>query len=193
MADETVSWNLFNPVMLWADMGLRALEMSVASTQTMGDSLDRVARASAGADVEVIGGEPASVASAPGPAAAAGSGLALATQVQRSAFELLTQNWVQCMSTLGTIASLAAAGGSSAPASTRKVALDSVRWGLQSAATSGPPALQAWSGGPSNQQSATSREGQAQTRTKEHAAASAKPARRRSTGAAKRKPRGRSA
>lgn len=177
MANETTSSNLFNPMMLWADMGLRALEMSVSSTQNMGDSLDRVARAGASAEVtdSIVSDPPTGEESA----RAASSGLALATSMQRSTYELMTQNWLQWMSALGSVASLAAGG---------KGAGEALRWGLQPAggltATPAQP-------GSSTRPQGGSRESHAETASKEHALASAGPQRRRSTGRAKRKPRAR--
>ena len=42
MAKENIETpNLFNPMMLWTDMGRRALEMTLSSSQNIGDGIDR--------------------------------------------------------------------------------------------------------------------------------------------------------
>lgn len=114
MADEfnpSNSSNLFNPVMLWTDLGMRALEMTLSSSQNIGDGLDRLARAGAGAQVM----EPAELAvTAAGqePPAEASPALALTTTMQRAAFEMMTQSWQQWMNMVGTLASIGAGAGS---------------------------------------------------------------------------------
>ena len=105
MATNLDSPNLFNPLMIWADMGLRALEMTLSSSQNLGDRLDRLTRATANAEVQ----ETAHLASAGGTdrsGLASNPGLALATQMQRAGLELMTQAWQQWMSTLGTLTAL---------------------------------------------------------------------------------------
>ena len=45
MAKENIETpNLFNPMMLWTDMGRRALEMTLSSSQNIGDGIDRLSR-----------------------------------------------------------------------------------------------------------------------------------------------------
>lgn len=165
---------LINPLQLWTDLGLRALESSVASTQKMGDTLDRMTRASASADFKDAAQPSASRAdleldSAPG--SAPGSAIALVGQLHRSAFEAMQQGWLQWMSKLGTLASVTAGSGS-LPAT-----------GDQ------PPALQPPTARPARRQSGNDTEGRAESRAAEHAHAAADAPRRTRRTAAKRPPR----
>jgi hypothetical protein len=47
MADERSTSNLFNPWLAWADLSLRAAEMTTVWFQTVNDTFDRIARARA--------------------------------------------------------------------------------------------------------------------------------------------------
>ena len=91
MAIENIETpNLFNPMMLWTDMGRRALEMTVSSSQNIGDS-----------NRETNSQEPP-------PALPVFPDLNLFLQMQRFTTELMTQGWQQWMNTLGSLASLGA-------------------------------------------------------------------------------------
>ena len=99
--------NLFNPMTFWTDVGLRALETALSSTQNISDGVDRLARAGASAEapdpVPAIRGAPSDSADSP-----ADFGLGLAMHMQRTTIDLLSQAWQQWISTVGTLASLGA-------------------------------------------------------------------------------------
>ncbi|MDQ6880706.1 MAG: hypothetical protein M3150_01250 [Pseudomonadota bacterium] len=127
--------DLVNPLQLWTDLGLRALESTVTTTQKMGDTLDRMARAKASADLTDTAqpSEPPAT-SAPDSAAGSptGSTIALVGQIHRSAFDAMQQGWLQWMSTLGNLASVSAGGASPVsaagdPATSQQQAARSVR------------------------------------------------------------------
>jgi hypothetical protein len=110
MAKENIETpNLFNPMMLWTDMGMRALEMTLSSSQNISEGIDRLSRAGASpeaseavvAPIDTIGQEPA-------PTLPAFPDLNLFWQMQRTTIELMTQGWQQWMYALGTLAPLGA-------------------------------------------------------------------------------------
>jgi hypothetical protein len=103
--------DLFNPVTLWTDLGLRALEMTLSSSQDMSDNIDRLTRAGASPQTTELVQAGGRTGRGDGSADAAGTGLALAAQLQRSTFELLTTAWRQWMNTLGTLASFGSGRG----------------------------------------------------------------------------------
>jgi hypothetical protein len=70
MANQPDSPKLFNPFALWADLGMRATDAAVSSTQNMTEGTDRVTRA--------------------------------------GAWDLMTENWVRWMSTVGNLMSASA-------------------------------------------------------------------------------------
>lgn len=76
---------MLNPLLLpWTDFGLRALESIVSSSQTMGEQVDRAARATASE-----------------PAADGGAATLLAlSRLQWMAFEWMTQSWQQWFNTM---------------------------------------------------------------------------------------------
>lgn len=188
MADNLNPSSLFNPTMLWADLGLRALDMSWSSIQNISDGVDRMTRAVAGA--EPTQDEAASFTIREKPTSGVGSGLTLAAGMQRSAFDLMTRSWLQWMSTLGTVASLAAGRGFGENAVSHNLSLDGVRRGLQPHGAE-TPAAQVQSAGSSRQPGGSSREGHTESGSLEHGAASSGPKRRRSSARAKSKPRSR--
>ena len=85
MAKENIETpNLFNPMMLWTDIGRRALEMTLSSSQNIGDGIDR----------ETASQEPLSALPVfPNPN--------LFWQMQRATIELMTQGWQQWMNAIG--------------------------------------------------------------------------------------------
>jgi hypothetical protein len=110
MAKENIETpNLFNPMMLWTEMGRRALEMTLPSSQNIGDGIDWLSRANASpeasetavASLETISQEPA-------PGLPVFPDLNLFWQMQRTTIELMTQGWQQWMYALGTLAPLGA-------------------------------------------------------------------------------------
>jgi hypothetical protein len=177
MASNPDPSNLWNPVALWTDFGLRALDMTVNSTQSISESVDRFTRA--GASVEASEAAASSAAVPRRAASAASSGVALAADLQRSAFDLVMRGWVQSMSILGEVASFTA--GLVSPGFTRPLeamgrTLLPVGWGET-------PATRTRSGSSSRQQSGQRRESHAESESIHHAFASAEPKRGRSTGA----------
>jgi hypothetical protein len=94
MAKENIETpNLFNPMMLWTDMGRRALEMTLSSSQNIGDG-----------NRETISQEP------PPPALPVFPDLNLFWQMQRASIELMTQGWQQWMNAIGMFGLLGAGG-----------------------------------------------------------------------------------
>lgn len=159
---------------LWTDLGLRALESTVSTTQKMGDTLDRMTRANAGADLTDTA-QPSASAETSGPDSAAGSPagstIALVGQLHRSAFDAMQQGWLQWMSTLGSLASVSA--GSASPLSAAG----------DSAALQPQPARSV------RQQSGNESESRAESRSVEHAHAAGETPKRARRAAAKRAPR----
>lgn len=98
--------NLFNPMMLWTDLGMRALEMTVSSTQNIGEGLDRLTRAGATPQDSPVAAESSVARAADTPAMAASPGLALVAQMQRTTFDLMTQAWRQWMNTFSMLATM---------------------------------------------------------------------------------------
>lgn len=184
MAAEPTRPDLFNPMLLWADLGLRALESSVSSTQKIGDTVERMARAGAGPKDDGQSSATPSPGSASG--SAAGSAMALVGQMHRSAFDVMQQGWLQWMSTLGTFASLTAGRGfSQAGSSENKAAQGASGFGLSSTAAADAPAVQSRSATLARAESGNSsrHESRAESRPTEHAHAAGTPKRRRGTGA----------
>jgi len=107
--DQPDSPNLFNPFALWADLGMRAAEMAVASTQNIAEGTDRVTRAAAGTEAEEI------VDASSSPDSTAGGwpapGLGGFADMQRLAWDLMAQNWLRWVSTAGNLMSASAGEG----------------------------------------------------------------------------------
>jgi hypothetical protein len=102
MAKEIETPNLFNPMMFWTDLGMRAVEMTLSSSQNIGEGIDRVSRANASeAPIETIRRELA-------PVLPAFPDLDLFWQMPRFPPELMIQGWQQWMNTFGPLASLGA-------------------------------------------------------------------------------------
>jgi hypothetical protein len=179
MANHPDPSNLWNPVALWTDIGLRALDMTVNSTQSISESVDRFTRA--GASVEASEAAASSAAVPRRAASAASSGAALAADLQRSGFDFMMRGWVQLMSTLGDAVSFGA--GLVSPSLTRgNFPLEAMRRTLLPVGWTEEPVTQTRSGSTSRQKSGKRREANADSESMEHALASAEPKRRRSTG-----------
>ncbi|NPC56580.1 hypothetical protein [Caenimonas soli] len=108
MAKDLDIPNSFNPVMLWTDLGMRTLEMTLSSSQNISDGLDRLARAGASPEASEVAVAPSIAVSQAPVAATPGLGLNLAAQMQRTTFDLMTQGWLQWMDTVGALVSLGA-------------------------------------------------------------------------------------
>lgn len=109
MTNETETPNLFNPFVLWADLGMRAAEMAVASTQNITEGADRVTRAVAGTEAgEIVDATSSSDWPASAWPAAGWEGIA---SMQRLAWDLMAQNWMRWMSTAGNLVSASAGEG----------------------------------------------------------------------------------
>ena len=174
MAYDFNASDFFNP-MIWTDLGLRALDMTVSSTQNVGERVDRLTRA---------GLEPAeNAASAPTDLASetvsvTSNGVALAADLQRTTFDMLTQAWVQWMSTLGRMASLGTELASGQGSNAANIPPDPMRMILFPTLLAGTAVAPARKGGSSRQQGGGQRAALA-GRSMEHAVAAAEPKRRR--------------
>jgi hypothetical protein len=183
MANNFDPSSLWSPVALWTDLSLRALDMTMSSSQSLTEGVDRFARA--GASVEVTEGEASTAAVSDRSAAVTSSGLALAVDLQRSVFDQMMRGWVQWMSTLGDFASLGA--GLVLPSLGRQnPALELTRKVLLAAGES--PATQARKGSSWRQPSGSRRASRSESESMEHAFASAEPKRRRSSGTSRSRP-----
>jgi hypothetical protein len=126
---------LFNPMMLWADMSMRALESTLGSTQEIGDGVDRLIRADASPAANELDEAPAI---ADVPILTANPGLALAMQLQRSSFEMLAQGWRQWFQNVGTLASLGAGSTFGEAVARQNPRLNAMHEVLQTAGTEEP-------------------------------------------------------
>jgi hypothetical protein len=181
MAYDRSTLNLFNPFLAWADLGMRAAEMTVASSQNIGDAVDRITRAGASVDAPQAGAPIDSLPRAP--RAALPATLSQLGDLQRTLFELATQGWVRWMSGLGTLASLPAGVRMARSVAGQDNPLEAVRSSLRPAGWGEKPATERRVGSltyPSQR-----RHGDA-TRDMQHALASGEAKPRRKT-AAKRK------
>ena len=172
MAKDLNPPNLFNPLMLWTDLGMRALEMTLSSSQNIGEGLDRLTRAGGEASEEAA---TAVATRGQSGALAATPGLALAAQMQRTTFDLMTQAWQQWMNTLGALASFGA-GRSIRETARENPLLNAMQEGFQFASTAGEAASTQARSSSSRQQGGRQRERQADEM--EHAFSAAEPKRR---------------
>jgi hypothetical protein len=109
MAKDIETPNLFNPMMLWTDMGMRALEMTLSSSQNISEGIDRLSRAGASPEAsEAVVAPIDTISQEPAPTLPAFPDLNLFWQMQRTTIELMTQGWQQWMYALGTLAPLGA-------------------------------------------------------------------------------------
>lgn len=179
MAMNLDASRLLNPMLLWTDVGLRALEMTVNSTQNVSEGVDRIARASASVQASEAAAPDASVAQ--WAASTVPSATALATDLQRSALDMVLRGWVQFMGTLGSLASMGAdmAGKGFARGN---APLQAMRSSLMLPASFGAAATQGGqSGNRTRRQGETRRESEVEHGAMEHALAATEPKRRRST------------
>ncbi len=108
MAKEPAPPAFVNPYLLWTDLGMRALDTALSSSQKLGEGVDRLARAAASTGPDALApADPGRENTAFDP----GAGLALAAQMQRIGIQLMAQAWQQWLNTMGTLASLGAGRG----------------------------------------------------------------------------------
>jgi hypothetical protein len=190
MANDLNQSLFFNPMALWTDLGMRALDTTVSTTQEISDRVDRVTRAAANAQVP----EPAVSISAVSDrsASAVSSGLEMAANLQRSTFDLMTRGWLQWISALGNLASLAVDLGPGRSSSRRNLALDATRAALLpfgGLPFGGAESLGAQAESKSSSHRQSGRREAREIGSMEHAHAAAEPKRRRTTARAKPKAR----
>jgi hypothetical protein len=95
MATNPDSPRFLNPMMLWTDASMRALEATLSSSQNIGEDVDRLARTAANAPAA----EMANVApQSPSGPAFASAATRLFADLQRSTVDLMTQGWLQWLS-----------------------------------------------------------------------------------------------
>jgi hypothetical protein len=99
MAKENIETpNLFNPMILWTDLGMRAWETTLSSSQNISDGVDRLSRANASPEASETAVAPIeTISEEPAPAWPAFPDLSLFWQMQRFTMELMTQGWQQWM------------------------------------------------------------------------------------------------
>jgi hypothetical protein len=182
MAYELNASNLLNPMMVWSDLGMRALDMTLSSSQNITESVDRLTRASVEPVQDVVSTSMVSHQTDHDMPSA----VALTTDLQRSTFDMMMQGWLQWMSTIGTFASIAAGLASNQNLKRQNDALGTMRKSLLPFTGAATAATR--SGSSSRQQSGR-REARAESGSTEHAFASGEPKRRRSSGRSKSKSR----
>jgi hypothetical protein len=129
--------NLFNPMMLWTDLGMRALEMTVSSSQNITEGLDRLTRATATPEDSPVSPEASSARANRRHPVTASSGLAFSAEMQRATFDLMTQAWQQWMKTVGMLVSM----GAGEAVSRQVPLLKTMQEGLEAAASAGGRAI----------------------------------------------------
>jgi hypothetical protein len=183
MTDRS-NFNLFNPILAWFDWGLRAAEISVASSQNINDAVDRITRAGASVESDETGATRFVAWDAP--VARVPATLGRVGDFHRRVFDLTTETWVRWMSALGTVASLPAGVGLARTVARRDNPLEAVRTSLRPSGWGEKPATQR-NVGSLTYPSQRRRDG---TLDMQHALADEGKARRKATAKHKRAPRG---
>jgi hypothetical protein len=129
MTNQPDAGGVFNPFLLWTDLGMRAAEMTVASLQNLTEGADRLTRAGASAEVEETddtnprsGGRASPLLSAD-PRAMVG--------MQRLMWDLMTQNWLNWTSAVSKFMSAGAGVGLARKLAGQQNPLQAVRDSLQ--------------------------------------------------------------
>ena len=138
MANESNSPDRLNPLWWWTDLGLRAAEMTMASSQNMGDAADRLVRAGASVDSQQLLATPSTlrpVRDSNVPAVSGDFG-----SFQRTIFDLMTESWVRWVSSLGAVASVGAGIGLARKVTHQDNPLETVRTSLRPAGWGEKPA-----------------------------------------------------
>jgi hypothetical protein len=183
MTDRS-NFNLFNPILAWFDWGLRAAEISVASSQNINDAVDRITRAGASVESDETGATRFVAWDAP--VARVPATLGRVGDFHRRVFDLTTETWVRWMSALGPVASLPAGVGLARTVARRDNPLEAVRTSLRPSGWGEKPATQR-NVGSLTYPSQRRRDG---TLDMQHALADEGKARRKATAKHKRAPRG---
>jgi hypothetical protein len=184
MTNDRSTSPLFSPLFAWFDLGMRAAEMTVASSQNINDAVDRIARAGASVQSDETGAT--SFVAWDAPVARVPATLGRVGDFHRRIFELTTESWVRWMSALGTVASLPAGVGLARTVARRDNPLEAVRTSLRPSTWGEKPATERHVGSltyPSQQRRRDS------TLDMQHALADEGKARRKTTAKHKRAPR----
>jgi hypothetical protein len=163
MTNPNLFPNLFRPFQLWTDLGMRAAEMTLGSTQNFTEGADRLTRAVAGSDAV----DNASAAMALQPASVDGI-----EGMQRMAFEAMTQAWSQWISMFGSLLAAGAGIGVANKVGGLDNPLKAVRDSLRPATWGEKPATRAQRGALTY---ATQRRARSSTEDAQHALASNHP------------------
>lgn len=105
MPRPSSSFALFDPFLLWADVGMKTAEMLYSSGQVIGKRVDRMARAGHQPNARdrrefrLMGTEKVK--------AAAESGLAVAARMQSANYQLMARAWQQGFANIAAMTSLA--------------------------------------------------------------------------------------
>lgn len=191
MSKDLDSPNLFNPMMFWTDLSMRALEMTLSSTQNISDGVDRLARASASPEAtEILTSSSSSGRAAANEAVTAATppALAFAAQMQRTTFDLLTQGWQNWMNTVSALISLGAGRSFGETVARQNPLLNAMRESIQSGHEAQKAITRAAS---SSLQQSGRRERHADATEHGHAAAEPKRRSRGSSGSSRAKPKAR--
>jgi len=140
MTNDRSASSLFSPILAWFDLGMRAAEMTVASSQNINDAVDRITRA--GASVESDENGTISTVAWDAPAARVPATLGSVGDFHRRVFEFTTETWVRWMSALGTVAALPAGIGLARTVAKRANPLEAVRTSLRPSAWGEKPAAE---------------------------------------------------
>jgi hypothetical protein len=160
---------------------MRALDMTLSSSQNITESVDRLTRASVEPVQDVVSSTVSRQTDHDMPSA-----VALTTDLQRSTFDMMIKSWLQWMSTIGTFASIASGLGQNRNPKRQNDPLTAMRDSLLPFTGAATAATR--SGSSSRQQSGR-REARSESGSTEHAFASGEPKRRRTTGRSKSKSR----
>ena len=131
MTNEPANSNLLNPFLLWTDLGMRAAEAAVASTQNMTDGADRLTRAAASAEAADATDEDSDTGEISSTWASASlNGMA---DMQRMMWDLTTRSWMQWMSMAGNMMSAGAGVGLARKVAHQRNPLEVVRDNMEHA------------------------------------------------------------
>lgn len=137
MTNEPDARDLFNPFMLWTDLGMRAAEVAVASTQNMTEGADRLTRAAASAEAAEADDDASSDGDNTNTWASASlGGMA---DMQRVMWDLTTRSWMQWMSMAGNLMSAGAGVGLARKVAHQRNPLEVVRDSMEHALASPEP------------------------------------------------------